>query len=359
MKVRAAVLDCPSATAPTLLTTLLTTLLLVLLTALMLVPVLLLAPAAVAAPRAGAWSNGPCPTASGVTVVVDFQELGGGVVVRCAAGSPGTGFQALDDAGIPWSPTVRFPGFLCRIDGRPADQPCQSTPPTTAYWSYWNAVRGGTWCYGNFGAGNRRPPEGTVEGWSFSLDRTSAPTPRFAPPPRVPGAPTTMADSTCAQAPPSSTTQPPPTSAPSQPGVTSPPAGPATGTTPGRGAGPPPAGVPGTGTNGAAPIGITGTDPVGSPNTTPTVLPTATEAPAPSEDSGSPSPTQDGSSQAHGSGPSREETAAGAATTRAGSGSGSTAGSPTGLIAALVIVAALSVTSAVVRRRVARTAEQP
>ncbi|MEO6989423.1 MAG: hypothetical protein ABI239_12355 [Aquihabitans sp.] len=127
---------------------------------------------------------GACTTAEGVTVVIDFQELGGGSYVRCAPNSPKTGFEALEQAGISYTTTTRSPGFLCRIAGKPADDPCRVPSPTTAYWSYWVAPSSGYWCYSNFGAGNRRPPAGTVEGWSFSLNKTSSatPPPSIAPP---------------------------------------------------------------------------------------------------------------------------------------------------------------------------------
>lgn len=142
-----------------------------------------------------------CTDGVGVTVVVDFQELGDDtVVVRCAADAPTDGFAALDAAGVPYRTTVTFPGFLCRLFDEPSTDPCDTTSPADAYWSYWLAPAGGEWCYSNKGAGNRTPPPGSVEGWSFSLDRTSedVPPPRFAPP----GAPeggeaTPLAESDC------------------------------------------------------------------------------------------------------------------------------------------------------------------
>ena len=143
---------------------------------------------AVSAPT---WSEGVRTDPDGITVVIDFQELGGGVNVRCAPGPVESGLDALDGAGIAWEGTVRFPGFVCRIAGLPAvaDEPCFNTPPASAFWSYWMAPRGGSWCYGSRGAGTRTPPPGTIEGWSFALDRAAAsiPPPRFAPPPALPG----------------------------------------------------------------------------------------------------------------------------------------------------------------------------
>jgi hypothetical protein len=134
---------------------------------------------------------GPCADNVGVTVVIDFQDLGGGVNVRCAPGSVTSGLDALAKAGVTWEPTRRSPGFVCRIAGKPgpAAEPCGNTPPATAYWSYWIAPRGGTWCYSTVGPGSRQPPAGSIEGWSFSLNKagSATPPPGFEPPPPTDG----------------------------------------------------------------------------------------------------------------------------------------------------------------------------
>ena len=115
-------------------------------------------------------------------------------------------------AGIAYQTAQRFPGFVCRIAGQPASDPCVNTSPASAYWAYWIAAPGGSWCYSTFGAASRRPPPGTFEGWSFALDRTAAelPPPRFDPPAVPAGAaPITLNASDCA-----STPQPPASSPP-------------------------------------------------------------------------------------------------------------------------------------------------
>jgi|HigsolmetaAR206D_1030411.scaffolds.fasta_scaffold01139_6 hypothetical protein len=137
-------------------------------------------------PVAAAGSAGFCPDASGVTIVVDFNELGGGTVVRCAHGDQATGLAALKNAGFQVTGTLRWgEGFVCRIDGRPsaAMEKCVDTPPASAYWSYWHAPNGGSWTYSDMGALHRKPPAGSFEGWSFSLNRgaNDAPRPRIAP----------------------------------------------------------------------------------------------------------------------------------------------------------------------------------
>ena len=135
---------------------------------------------------AAAGSDGPCPGKTGVTVVVDYQALGGGIVIRCAPGSPSTGFKALTAAGFRIEEVRNVPGFLCRINGRPGPErdTCVNTPPAAAYWSYWHAARGGTWATSSEGARTRTPPPGSVEGWSFSDDGSpgAASSPGMNPP---------------------------------------------------------------------------------------------------------------------------------------------------------------------------------
>ncbi|GAB3158831.1 hypothetical protein GCM10027290_62720 [Micromonospora sonneratiae] len=111
-----------------------------------------------------------CTGTTGVTVVVDFTALGGGVQVGCALGDPATGLAALQGAGFAVTGTARWGlAFVCRINGLPtsATEPCVNTPPATAYWSYWHAPSGGAWSYSTSGASSYDPAPGSVEGWSF------------------------------------------------------------------------------------------------------------------------------------------------------------------------------------------------
>ena len=150
-------------------------------------------PGARAPVHAASWYEGACTDNVGITVVIDFQELGGGVNVRCASGPATTGLAALDNSGISWEGTQRFPGVVCRIAGQPGPdvEPCGNTPPGNAYWSYWIAPRGGPWCYSTTGAGNRTPPPGSIEGWSFALTQNAVdvPPPGYDPPAPIPGEP--------------------------------------------------------------------------------------------------------------------------------------------------------------------------
>ena len=96
-----------------------------------------------------------CEPGGGVSVVVDFRELGGGMQTVCDA----------DGAARPRRPAdrpARLPADLraapagLRVPGqrgcRPAD-PCVNTPPTTAYWGlYWSNGTSGSWTYSSLGA---------------------------------------------------------------------------------------------------------------------------------------------------------------------------------------------------------------
>jgi hypothetical protein len=143
---------------------------------------------------------------TGVTVVIDFQELdgNGGVpapaIIRCSPnanpGTARTGIRALQDAGIAITGTAQWgTAFVCRLEGRPSvtehipragnptyTEACVVTPPAQAYWSYWHATGADiTWTYSSFGAAYRNVIPGGFEGWSFSLNRTAT----TNPPPRV------------------------------------------------------------------------------------------------------------------------------------------------------------------------------
>ncbi|NLU79260.1 hypothetical protein HCA58_12900 [Micromonospora sp. HNM0581] len=221
-------------------------------------------------PAAATGNAGYCPDAGGVTVVVDFKELGGGTVVRCAPGDQATGLAALKNAGFQIAGTLRWgEGFICRIEGKPSAsaERCIDTPPASAYWSYWHAPNGGSWTYSDKGVLNRRPPPGSFEGWSFSVNRNAddAPRPgaapaRPAPPPRTtPAAP----PRTAPPAPPRTTA---PAPRPSSPPTTPPPAAGGnvvpTGTAPAGTTGPPAPAAVGSTSAAGPPVATAETPPV-------------------------------------------------------------------------------------------------
>ena len=102
-----------------------------------------LAAAAYAAAPVPPASAAACSTGHGVTVVVDFHELGGGVQTGCVADGAGdTAAELFPAAGFSLSYVQRQPGFVCRVEGVPAEDPCVNTPPADAYWAlYWSDGR--------------------------------------------------------------------------------------------------------------------------------------------------------------------------------------------------------------------------
>jgi hypothetical protein len=124
----------------------------------------------------------------GVTVVVDFRGLGGGVQQGCAPGSPASGVAALTAAGFAYTYASRQPGFVCRINGKPGPDTdrCVNTSPDSAYWSYWHGPAGGSWTYSNQGAATYVPARGSVEGWAFGAGEPPGIAPPAAPAPEPP-----------------------------------------------------------------------------------------------------------------------------------------------------------------------------
>ena len=170
----------------------------------------LLAPLPQAQAQVSTGSPGYCPGTSGVTVVVDFQGLGGGVVVRCfgAATSSTTGWQALLGAGFTIRDVALYPkAFVCQIQGEPTGAACISTPAPDYYWSYWYAPDGGPWRYSDQGVSSHQVLVGGFEGWSFADHKaaTAIPPPRVAPTRPVPSPsphPTTTSHPTTSPHPP-------------------------------------------------------------------------------------------------------------------------------------------------------------
>jgi hypothetical protein len=103
-----------------------------------------------------------CGSASGVSVVVDFHQLGGGVQTFCDAGGAGKyADKQFVDAGHSLTYVQRQPGFVCRVDGTPASDPCVNTPPADAYWSlWWSDGKSGTWTYSSTGVASLKVPAG-------------------------------------------------------------------------------------------------------------------------------------------------------------------------------------------------------
>ena len=134
-------------------------------------------------------SANACTTEQGVTVVVDFHELGGGLQQACDAGGGGQKASALfPDNGFPLTYVQRQPGFVCRVSGAPADDPCVNTPPANAYWGlWWSDGDSGSWTYSSVGVGSLTIPEGGSV--ALSWNDSSSSSPPGAPPPQHPDRP--------------------------------------------------------------------------------------------------------------------------------------------------------------------------
>ncbi|MGV9364295.1 hypothetical protein [Amycolatopsis sp. NPDC003731] len=138
-----------------------------------------------AAPASAAGTDGACPDGGGVTVVVDFGDLGPQPLIRCAAGTPANGIAALQEAGIEVAGSQKYGlAVACRINGKPGPdvESCAGMPSATAYWSYWHASAGGTWTSSQEGAQTAKPTPNGFEGWAFARPNSANDLPS---PPRV------------------------------------------------------------------------------------------------------------------------------------------------------------------------------
>ncbi len=106
-----------------------------------------------------------CSGGSGVSVVVDYRSLGGGVVTGCGSGS--TAAAITQAAGVSLTQASREPGFVCRVNGKPASDPCVNASPANAYWGLYWSNGNGSWTYANLGAYSLKVPNGGFVGWSF------------------------------------------------------------------------------------------------------------------------------------------------------------------------------------------------
>lgn len=126
-----------------------------------------------------------CSGASGVTVVVDPDALGGGVRAGCdPAGAGRSASQVVPAAGFPLTYVQRQPGFVCRVSGAPSSDPCVDTPPADAYWGlFWSDGRSGDWVYSSVGVGSLEVPDGGYI--AFAWQSGSRTEPAYDPEPRA------------------------------------------------------------------------------------------------------------------------------------------------------------------------------
>ena len=127
-----------------------------------------------------AQAAGGCAPGTGVTVVVDFGSLGGGIQQGCVPNGAGRkGSEVVPEAGFALKYVVNS-GFVCRIDDKPATDPCQRTPPVTAYWGLFSADGTGGWSYATVGLAALEVPEGGSIGFRWQ-DSAATKEPGVAP----------------------------------------------------------------------------------------------------------------------------------------------------------------------------------
>lgn len=129
-----------------------------------------------------------CGTASGVSVVVDFHQLGGGVQTFCDAGGAGESADVQFEHAGHTLTYVQGEPFVCQVDGAPETQ-CARTPPADAYWSlWWSDGKSGTWKYSSTGVTSLEVPDGGSVALSWQGQSSQA-KPRVAPPARSSSSP--------------------------------------------------------------------------------------------------------------------------------------------------------------------------
>lgn len=124
---------------------------------------------------APAVAAGYCTTGSGVSVVVDFGALGGGIQKGCDDSGNRNAARAFTNTGHPLTYAQRQPGFVCRVNGVPETDPCVNTSPSDAYWGlYWSDGTSG-WKYSSLGVGSLDVPAGATVAFSWQDGGTADP----------------------------------------------------------------------------------------------------------------------------------------------------------------------------------------
>ncbi|WP_166140250.1 hypothetical protein [Nocardioides ochotonae] len=130
-----------------------------------------------------------CTDGRGVSVVVDFGALGGGVQQICDADGGGKKATAIfADSGVDLTYAQRSAGFVCRVEGVPASDPCVNTSPADAYWGlWWSDGETGTWVYASLGTSSLTVPAGGSVGFAWNSGTRTPP--GVTPPVAAPAAP--------------------------------------------------------------------------------------------------------------------------------------------------------------------------
>lgn len=146
---------------------------------------LLLTPAQPAHATARAAASNACPGATGVTVVVDFNELPAGAErqVGCDPDAGGRAVDHFDRAGFTLTEHATEQDYICQVNGQPADRDCLAND---AFWSlWWSDGRSGKWVFSTSGVTSLRVPEGGYVAFAWHEGSGNAAPPDVAPTPRV------------------------------------------------------------------------------------------------------------------------------------------------------------------------------
>lgn len=136
--------------------------------------VALLAASLFAALPAAHAAEGSLCSGAGVNIVVDFQELGGGIEQACDESGAGKfASQVFADAGFELTPVGAFPGAACQVNGKPEGVRCAQMPPADAYWGLYLA-KNDTWGYAPTGADELKLADGAFVAFSWQGSKTPA-----------------------------------------------------------------------------------------------------------------------------------------------------------------------------------------
>lgn len=124
-----------------------------------------------------------CPSAQGVTVVVDFAGSGAsGLDSGCVSGGGGdSAAQLFAAAGHALTRVQSQPGAVCKVDGVREADACAQMPPANAFWGLFWADGEGDWVFSQQGVDALDVPDGGSVGFAWQ-DGGSYDPPGMAPP---------------------------------------------------------------------------------------------------------------------------------------------------------------------------------
>lgn len=143
----------------------------------------LAAPEAPSAAAPAAAAAAACSGATGVTALVDFNGLGGS---QETAGCDGDGggrpaSEVFRDAGytLSYSQAPGMNGFVCKIQGQPADGDCAQND---SFWSlWWSDGKSGRWVFSSQGVSTLDVPDGGSVAFAWHEGSGDAQPPDVAP----------------------------------------------------------------------------------------------------------------------------------------------------------------------------------